>query len=200
MQKLLDLAIKLFIIPLRCNMWNSDISTDSNNDDQGAFVHLVNENTSWHGHTMMAIEYNSTPHTYWGLSFQPAKEGESMTGLLVTGVPATLIDRTYYGQQDPAISGVSSSNVLTYVITSKQKDDLANIVNREKNDIRNGTVIYATIGKPIYGLFQSGYRDTCYSWAVRVLREAGIVSSGWFLARPFSMAPYTGDLFGKQKR
>ena len=181
-------------------MWNSDISTDSNNDDQGAFVHLVNENTSWHGHTMMAIEYNYNPHTYWGLSFQPAKEGESMTGLLVAGVQATLISRTGFGQQDMGIQGPTSSKILTYVITSKQKDDLANIVKREIIDIANGTVIYATIGIPVYGLLQSGYRDTCYSWAVRVLREAGIVSSAWIVTRPFSMAPYTGDLFGKQKR
>jgi hypothetical protein len=149
---------------------------------------------------MLAIEYNGNPHTYWGLSFQPAKEGEGMVGLLVTGVPATLIDRTYYGQQNPGISGVFSSNVLTYVITSKQKDDLANIVNGEKNDIAKGTVIYATIGKPIYGLFQSGYRDTCYSWAVRVLREAGIISSVWIATRPVSMAPFTAQIFGKEKR
>jgi hypothetical protein len=181
-------------------MWNSDYSTDSNNDDQGAFVHLVNENTSWHGHTMMAIEYNGAPHTYWGVSFQPKNEGEGMTGLLVTGVPATLIDRTYYGQQDPGIQGVMSSNVLSYVITSKQKDDLQNIINREKQDIQKGTVIYATIGIPIYGLLQSGKRDTCYSWAVRVLREAGIISSAWIVSRPFSMAPKTAELFRKQKR
>ena len=181
-------------------MWNSDISTDSNNDDQGAFVHLVNENTSWHGHTMMAIEYNCVPHTYWGLSFQPANEGEGMTGLLVTGVPATLINRTSYGQTTPGIWGVYSSNILSYVNTQKQKTDLEEIINREQKDIANGTVIYATIGKPIYGLFQSGKRDTCYSWAVRVLREAGIISSGWIVTRPFSMAPGTTYLFGKEKR
>jgi len=95
---------------------------------------------------------------------------------------------------------VMSSNVLSYVITSKQKDDLQNIINREKQDIQKGTVIYATIGIPIYGLLQSGKRDTCYSWAVRVLREAGIISSAWIVSRPFSMAPKTAELFGKQKR
>lgn len=181
-------------------MWNSDISTDSNNDDQGAFVHLVNENASWHGHTMMAIEYPGSPHTYWGLSFQPKKEGEAMTELLITGVPATLIDRTYYGQNDPGILGMYSSNVLSYAITSKQKDDLAKIIEREKLDIKNGTVIYATIGIPVVGLLQSGKRDTCYSWAVRVLREAGIISSVWIVTRPFSVAPKTAELFANQKR
>ena len=176
-------------------MWQSTVSNDSNGDDKGAFVHIFNENTSWHGHTVMGIEYSDK--TFWGLSFQPKNEGEGKSLLLVGGVAAQLVNRTVWGQPNPGLSGPVSSVVLSYVITENQKNRLHEVIEREKNWISDGTVIYATIGIPIAGLLQSGYRDTCYSWVIRVLRDAGIISSLWVVTRPLSLAPSTGNFWGK---
>jgi hypothetical protein len=186
-------------------MWESNFSTDSNNDDEGAFVHLVNENTTLHGHTMMAIEYPASvpggKHTYWGLSFQPKNEGEPISGLLVKGVPAKLvIDRTHPGSEHPGINGKHSATVNSYVITNQQKVALHQVIENEKTAIALGSVIYCNFGTPYAGLFFSGHRDNCYSWACRVLGEAGIVSPAWALARPLLILPTQGEIFGKQKR
>jgi hypothetical protein len=175
--------------------WNSVYAAGLSTADDGAFVHLFNENTSWHGHTMLAIEYAGG--SFWGLSFQPENEGESSKDLLVMGVRAKIVNRTTLGQQDPGTIGPTSAKPLSYAITSAQLDALQNVIRGEQAEVTKNPskVTYAAIGRPLYGVFQSGYRDTCYSWAVRMLREAGIISSGWTLTRWLSVAPGTAELF-----
>ena len=175
--------------------WNSKIVNGLSTADDGAFVHLFNENTSWHGHTMLAIEYRDG--SYWGLSFQPENEGEPLQNLLVMGVPAKIVNRTGLGQQNPGTIGSTSAKPLSYAISKDQLARLEAVVRREQDEVQKkpSKITYAAIGRPVYGVFQSGYRDTCYSWAVRVLREAEIISSGWGLTRWLSVAPGTAELF-----
>lgn len=179
-------------------MWTSQKTSMQCPDDDGGIVHLFNENTSWHGHTMMSIEYKDG--TFWGLSFQPKEEGTGKANQVIYSVPATLINRTGYGQKDPGICGPISSKVLSYSITKAQKEELHKVVMKEENAIKAGTVTYAVVGKPVLGIFTPGYRDTCYSWTIRVLREAGIISSAWMMTRWLSMAPSTADLFGTEAK
>jgi len=71
-------------------------------DDNGAFVHLFNENTSMNGHTMMSIEYSDGK--CWGLSFEPADPDAPMKEKIL-GTPAKIVDRTGWQSEESGVIG-----------------------------------------------------------------------------------------------
>lgn len=176
--------------------WNSAVIDKQNADDQGAFVHVLNENTAWHGHTVLVIEYPN--RTFWGLSFQPATDTNTQFQNLF-GSGARIVNRTAYGSTDWGVGAISDKS-YSHAITQAQVTALHQKIAAEQQLLNQGTLTYALVGIPVIGMFQTGYRDTCYSWAVRVLREAGIISSAWVLTRWLSFAPKTSDLFGEPRR
>lgn len=155
-------------------------------DDEGAIVHLFNENASVNGHTMMSIEYKDG--SFWGLSFEPLESDESLLWKFL-GTKAKIVNRTEYGSTNSGVNGQVADYVATYVINKEQKDILRDVINMEEKRVEKGEVTYALTGIPLYGIFQTGYRDTCYSWVVRVLRWAGVTNRVWVATRWVSIAP-----------
>ena len=165
-------------------------NNDNDPIDDERIVYLINETGSWHGHTVLAVE-GWEPDGYGGgrkwlnvWSFIPEDErsAKNAFGGIYGAVPAK-IDARHENGGDYRLSPNKEVGWAKKV-TRKEYNTLEKVINAEKELVTSGKVKYVAIGYPVgfvNGLVHWEWHDNCNSWANKVLRKAGIISSIWGL-------------------
>lgn len=166
--------------------WKSEYYEGDIPDDHWLVV-LVNENTSWHGHTDLIIQGSDKGQSwYQTLSYQPEEKvqstipphatrdltgSEKATGRRNSGgyVPGRVVQLTGHGSTSANIPGKIAEGKTVILITQAQGQALQGLIERDKQN----PPPYAAFGHPRNWL-DDKKRENCHSWAVGILQEAGI--------------------------
>lgn len=158
-------------------------------DDNERIVYLIDETGSWHGHTVLAVEgwepdgYGSGRKWLNVWSFIPRDKGpvKNALGGISGAVPAK-IDIRHENDANRLSPNIKVG--WSKKITDIEYINLLSVIRGEIERVDNNKVKYVAIGHPIgfaNGLIHWEWHDNCNSWANKVLRQAGIISSWWGL-------------------
>lgn len=178
-------------------MWiPSYVTLSPDPGDDEIILSLINETGSWHGHTVLAAEGWEADRFGGGKrwlnvwSFMPKNESAGFLtqsfGGIGGGVKAKLIEKNFSAEETKEKYFLTGNKEIGWFtkVTRAQYNILKNTIDQEKSKIENEKVKYVGLGHPIgmiKGIFAGEYHDNCNSWANRVLRQSGIISSLWGL-------------------